>query len=98
MTCNCKACNDLRDECGEHFLIYSKKLLIRGWAGVMSPVERAYMRAHRSEAQQLQAQALSVRAKSMGAARFSRATDAGAAPGRVSTPGDGCRRDLEAKP
>lgn len=66
MTDNCAACNALREEAGEHFDLYAKKLLIRGWAGTMSPVERAYYRAHRSAAQQEQAKALSERAKSIG--------------------------------
>jgi|CXWL01.1.fsa_nt_gi hypothetical protein len=60
-TDNCAACNALREECGEHFDLYARKLLIRGWAGVMSPVERAYYRAHRSAAQQAQADALAAR-------------------------------------
>lgn len=47
----CSVCNDLLDECGpDLFPLYSKKLLIRGWAGRVSPVEERYVRAHRSEA------------------------------------------------
>ena len=52
---HCQACADLMAECGPRlFPMYSKKLLIRGWAGQYSRVERAYTRAHRkppSEAQ-----------------------------------------------
>jgi hypothetical protein len=49
-TC-CTVCDDLLAECGsELFPLYSKKLLIRGWAGRMSPVERRYFRRHRSGA------------------------------------------------
>ena len=40
-----------------HFALYAEKLLIRGWAGTMSRPERAYVRAHRSEAQNRQAEA-----------------------------------------
>lgn len=32
--------------------MYRRKLLIRGWAGQYSPVERRYVAAHRSEARQ----------------------------------------------
>lgn len=59
--CGCQACADLLAECGEHFPLYSRKLLIRGWAGTMSIVERTYVRAHRSEAQQARAAAQSAR-------------------------------------
>ncbi len=43
---HCRHCADLRDECGERFDMYAKKLLVKGWAGATSPVERAYRRAH----------------------------------------------------
>ena len=51
---DCPTCQALLVECGEeHFPLYSRKLLKRGWAGRKSRVERAYIRAHRarSEAQ-----------------------------------------------
>lgn len=54
--CGCVACAALEAECGDVlFDHYAKKLLIKGWAGVYSPAEKAYVRAHRkprSEAQQ----------------------------------------------
>lgn len=50
--CGCKACQALLAECGERlFPMYSRKLLIHGWAGSTTPVEKAYRRAHRSAAQ-----------------------------------------------
>ena len=54
---HCSACMALYAETNndELFELYARKLLIRGWAGEMSRAERAYMRAHRSEAQQRQA-------------------------------------------
>jgi hypothetical protein len=46
-SCACPACLALLVECGpDLFPLYAKKLLIRGWAGVMTPAERAYRRAH----------------------------------------------------
>jgi hypothetical protein len=54
--CACIACAALLAECGrEAFRHLSRKLLIRGWAGTMSPAERAYVRAHRSEAERKRA-------------------------------------------
>ena len=51
ITCSCTTCAALAGECGAALLpLYRKKLLIRGWAGSTSPVEKAYQRAHRSEA------------------------------------------------
>lgn len=51
--CRCDACSGLLAECGpEVFEHYRRKLLIRGWAGQYSPVERRYVQAHRSEARQ----------------------------------------------
>lgn len=50
----CPACHALLEECGpELWPMYSKKLLARGWAGSLSPAERAFIKAHRarSEAQ-----------------------------------------------
>lgn len=45
--CGCTACVALLAECGpEHFEMYRKKLLIRGWAGSVTPVEKAYQKAH----------------------------------------------------
>lgn len=51
-TCDCRACQNLRDECGDqNFAFLSKRLLLRGWAGVMTSAERAYRRAHSESAQ-----------------------------------------------
>jgi hypothetical protein len=51
--CGCAACAALLAECGpDLFGIYSRKLLVKGWSGQYSPVERAYVAAHRSEARQ----------------------------------------------
>lgn len=51
--CTCPACSALLAECGpDLFPLYSKKLLIHGWAGAMSQAERAYRRAHSRAAQQ----------------------------------------------
>lgn len=36
--------------------MYSKKLLIRGWPGSLDAVERQYVRAHRSDSANRQAQ------------------------------------------
>jgi hypothetical protein len=44
--CNCEACQRLKAECGSHYSWLSRKLLHHGWAGVMSPAEKAYRRAH----------------------------------------------------
>ena len=55
--CCCSACDDLLAECGSDlFPLYRKKLLTRGWAGTHSPVERRYVRRHRSEAAQKDAE------------------------------------------
>lgn len=62
-TTHCKTCAQLADECGALFSMYAKKLLVRGWAGVMSPVERAYVREHRSPAEKRRTAALSARMK-----------------------------------
>ncbi len=62
--CHCSACRALLDECGPDLIdFYRRKLLVRGWAGVMSGAERAYARAHRSEAATRQARASAVRLK-----------------------------------
>ena len=43
----CPACEALLAECGpEHWPMYSKKLLLRGWAGQKSAAEKAYCKAH----------------------------------------------------
>lgn len=54
----CAACDDLHDECGddELFGLYRRRLLIRGWGGLLSPAEKAYIRAHRTEAASRQAE------------------------------------------
>ena len=53
MDCDCRACRDLLAECGaDLFSHYRKKLLVQGWAGQYSPVERRYVQAHRSAARQ----------------------------------------------
>jgi hypothetical protein len=44
--CNCNACLGLKAECGSHYAWLSRKLLQKGWAGVTSPAEKAYRRAH----------------------------------------------------
>jgi hypothetical protein len=52
--CGCEACESLLEECGpDLFAFYSRRLLQRGWAGVMTEAERGYVRKHRplSEAQ-----------------------------------------------
>lgn len=50
--CRCGACLGLLAECGpELFEQYRKKLLMKGWAGVLSPAEKAYRLAHSSDAQ-----------------------------------------------
>lgn len=52
---HCQVCRDLFAECGkENWPLYSKKLLKSGWAGHRSPVEDAFIKAHKtlSEAQQ----------------------------------------------
>ena len=74
--CACTGCKGLYDEVVrgtkpelmdsavqvyEHYRI---RLLKKGWAGQMSTAERAYVRAHRSEAQSVQAAAAGVRMKS----------------------------------
>jgi hypothetical protein len=45
---HCAACKALRDETqsDELFDFYARKLLIRGWAGKTSPIEKAYIAAH----------------------------------------------------
>jgi hypothetical protein len=61
--CDCSACRDLLTECGDElFAFYSRRLLVRGWAGSMSAAERAYVRRHRSAAQQQAAEAARRRA------------------------------------
>jgi len=54
--CNCAACTALAAECGELTDLYRKRLLIRGWGGTLSTAERAYVRAHRSEAERRRAE------------------------------------------
>lgn len=49
--CLCRACRNLQEECGEeNFRFLSKRLLIRGWAGVMTSAEKTYRRAHSASA------------------------------------------------
>ena len=80
--CACQACADLLTECGEAlFPIYSKKLLQKGWAGQMSPAERAYYRRHRSEAQQAAARAAGARMKTMREGAQTSSTDGEAGAG-----------------
>ena len=63
----CRQCANLLAECGpDHFALYRKKLLITGWAGQYSDVERAYRRKHRSEAQSAAIEASSARLASLG--------------------------------
>jgi hypothetical protein len=48
--CNCLPCRDLAQELeGDPELLdhYRRRLLVRGWPGTMSPVEKAYAQAHR---------------------------------------------------
>jgi hypothetical protein len=53
---HCAACEALYNECGpELWSMYSKKLLLRGWAGRLSQAERAYVRAHRQVSEKQQA-------------------------------------------
>src|SRR5262245_39934719 len=50
--CRCRACADLRTECGEVlFPLYAKKLRYHGWAGSLSPAGKAYRSAHSRHAQ-----------------------------------------------
>ena len=44
--CQCESCHNLRLECGSMWPLYSRKLLIKGWAGSTSRAESAYIRAH----------------------------------------------------
>ena len=49
--CRCGACLGLLAECGpELYEQYRKKLLMKGWAGVLSPAEKAYRLAHSRDA------------------------------------------------
>ena len=60
--CLCAACYNLQAGCCPAlFPLYARKLLIRGWAGLMTPAEKAYRMAHSIVAQHaaLQAQRLS---------------------------------------
>jgi len=58
-SCTCDPCLSLLAECGEeHFALYRKKLLRRGWAGKLSPVERAYVNAHRRPSSEKQRAAI----------------------------------------
>lgn len=53
-TCNCDACQALAAEYQSDpqlLVFYHRKLLVRGWAGLKSPTERAYILAHASWAQ-----------------------------------------------
>lgn len=49
-TCACAVCISLRAEVDDDSLIrlYGRKLLSPGWAGGLTPAERAYQRAHGS--------------------------------------------------
>lgn len=51
----CTPCEELLGECGLDLFKSYSKLLIRGWPGRVSPVERGYVRAHRSRAASRQA-------------------------------------------
>lgn len=64
---HCEACRLLHDECGELFGHYSRCLARRGWAGVLSATERAWVRAHRTEAQQRAATAFRQRVQNRNA-------------------------------
>ena len=45
--CRCAACLALLAECGPaHYDFYRRNLLARGWAGTVTPVEKAYQKAH----------------------------------------------------
>ena len=47
--CQCKGCAALRRVCGKDLALlefYATRLLQRGWAGTLSPEERAYRMAH----------------------------------------------------
>ena len=55
----CDACHALLEECGpELWPMYSKKLLLRGWAGQRSAAEKAYCKAHGRKATARQQAAL----------------------------------------
>ena len=70
----CPACEGLLAECGpELWPLYSRKLLLRGWAGSMSPAERAYVKAHR-----VQSEAQIAHMKTLAQHRFTRVTKAAA--------------------
>jgi hypothetical protein len=63
---HCEACKALYEECGpEHFDLYARRLLLRGWTGYTSAVEHAYVRAHKplSEAQKQQLAAMRSKSK-----------------------------------
>ena len=52
--CTCQACRDLArrySKDSDLLAYYRKKLLTRGWAGRLDPVERAYVFAHAAWAQ-----------------------------------------------
>lgn len=45
--CDCRPCRDLAATCGDaNFGFLSRRLLVRGWAGTNTAVERAYQKAH----------------------------------------------------
>ena len=70
-SCTCAACTALLNECGpELWPLYSKKLLLRGWAGTLSPAERVSVKAHRAQSE---AQAAHVR--ELARHRFKKATE-----------------------
>jgi len=49
---HCPTCRALFGDCGPVlWLMYSRKLLIRGWPGQVNRVEQRYIRAHVSEAE-----------------------------------------------
>lgn len=75
----CRECAALKDELEDEVLFdhYRKKLLVRGWAGVMSPVERAYYRKHRTAEQSARAKATSERMKGTIPGGVSRVSDGG---------------------
>jgi hypothetical protein len=50
--------------------LYSKNLLLRGWAGTLSPAERGYVKAHRA-----QSEAQAAHMRELARHRFKKATE-----------------------
>ena len=70
----CPAREGLLAECGpELWPLYSRKLLLRGWAGSLSQAERAYIKAHRT-----QSEAQAAHLRELARHRFRKATEAAA--------------------